>query len=168
MISLSWYSVYTKTRNPRCVSSEPPLSYVEVILRRCMGKRIHAIRWTSGHRRRDPKTCTKQPPWRCWRLSTHAHCDGAHRDGATAPRQDILLHVHPKPRTTRDIHVSVLKLPSSPHYLKEWIYWYLDKIQRYGVGNYVIHWKSWSSIDCDKSCYLAFQLVVSWLRCFML
>jgi hypothetical protein len=34
MIYLSWYSVYTKTRNPCCVSNAPPLSYVEVILRK--------------------------------------------------------------------------------------------------------------------------------------
>jgi hypothetical protein len=72
-------------------------------------------------------------------LRTHARRDGARRDGATTPRHEILLHVWPKPRTTRDIHVLVLKLSSSPHYLKEWIYWYLDKMRRYGVGNYVIH-----------------------------
>jgi hypothetical protein len=34
MISLSWYSMYTKTKNQHVVSNAPPLSYVKVILRK--------------------------------------------------------------------------------------------------------------------------------------
>jgi hypothetical protein len=58
---------------------------------------------------------------------------------AAPERGAPLLHVLMKPRRTRDIVVSVHKLPSSPHYLNEWISWYSGKKQRYGVWNYVIH-----------------------------
>lgn len=77
-------SVYTKTRNPRCVSNAHPLSYVEVILiRRCMSKRIQEIRWTFVHQRRDPKTYTKSPAMET--LVAYAHMLVAMELAATEP-----------------------------------------------------------------------------------